>query len=223
MYMFDMDNKEGNRLLHGSVFVTLHGKPRLVRGKLGRALMLNGRNQYVDFGDHHGDCFGNLDNCKHGATVAFWLRPDHLARDAYFLWTGNNGLAMWYRGKRVHVSAKTSTKEWQLSTDKLRPDQWHLAEVTWSEDKGLRLVVGNEVVAEDRDPRQRTVGRQDEDGRVYLGRGNAANGKYGAATFDEMEYWFSDRDYLNAQGYIQRGENYFKFQILLFIFQRHIF
>ena len=30
---------------------------------------------------------------------------------------------------------------------------------------------------------------------------------YGAATYDEMEYWFGPRDYLLAFGYIQRGRN----------------
>ena len=28
---------------------------------------------------------------------------------------------------------------------------------------------------------------------------------YGAATYDEMEYWYGPRDYLLAFGYIQRG------------------
>jgi hypothetical protein len=47
--------------------------------------------------------------------------------------------------------------------------------------------------------------------KFILGQNNNAGngGEYGAATFDEMEFWYASRDYLLAFGYIFRGNNTF--------------
>lgn len=44
--------------------------------------------------------------------------------------------------------------------------------------------------------------------RFYLGRGNVdmTAATYAEATYDELEVWYADRDYLIAHGYIQRGK-----------------
>ena len=44
--------------------------------------------------------------------------------------------------------------------------------------------------------------------KFLLGKDNAgrSGGVYGAAVYDEMEFWAGPRDYLIASGYIQRGD-----------------
>lgn len=208
VYKFPLGNIDGNRIRHPSMVVRTYGNPDVVPGKLGNAIELDGRAQYVDFGDHANTCFGNLDNCIHGATIALWMKPEKFQRDAYYFSTGGNGITMWYKNKRLYVSAMTSTNTWELSTDAVDPKMWNHLEVSWSEQNGLRLFSDNQLVASSDQRKPRSSASGSDSGRVYLGRGNIdmSSAKYGAGQFDEMEYWYSDRDYLSAFGYIHRGE-----------------
>ena len=68
-----------------------------MKGKMGKALKLVGKRDFVDFGDQGELCLGNLDLCQHGVTYSLWLQPDKLGEEMYFLSTGNNGVVLKYR------------------------------------------------------------------------------------------------------------------------------
>ena len=102
---FDMDSVSRGRLDHDTMAVTVLGTPQLVTGKVGSAILLDGRQDALDFGDRSNDCFGNLDLCPHGLLLSLWLRPENLQDKAYYLSSGNNGVSVSYRARKLQVSA----------------------------------------------------------------------------------------------------------------------
>ena len=50
--------------------------------------MSAGTGEYVDLGSHPNECMGNLEKCEHGLTVTFYVKPNRLIDDGYFLSTG---------------------------------------------------------------------------------------------------------------------------------------
>ncbi|KAK6166927.1 hypothetical protein SNE40_023527 [Patella caerulea] len=209
-YHFDFERMEGNRLVHDSILVNLEGNPRLRQGKIGKALELKRNRQVADFGRHNQICFGNLDYCRNGALFSFWIKPSQLKRNTYFASTGNNGITLHYKNRKLIAKAETSSRTWETSTPKLVVDKWQFVETSWHPETGLKLYINNEMVGEDtrhsqRDARNRGVADQDD---FYLGRGNLDmnDNNYANAMYDELDFWYADRDYLAAHGYIQRGK-----------------
>ena len=99
-----MDSVSRGRLDHDSMAVTVLGSPQVVTGKVGSAILMDGQRDALDFGDRGSDCFGNLDLCPHGLLLSLWLRPENLEDNAYFLSSGNNGVSVSYRAKKLQVS-----------------------------------------------------------------------------------------------------------------------
>ncbi|XP_076459006.1 uncharacterized protein LOC143292527 isoform X2 [Babylonia areolata] len=214
-YHFDMDTLRRGRLLHNedpAMVVATQGRPRAVSGKVGNAIELDGRQDALDFGNQSSACFGNLDLCPHGMMVSLWLQPKRLGRagTSYFLSSGHNGLSLSYRDKKLHVTAATTSKTWQISASDLNPNQWQFLEVSFHPDRGLSLYLSGRLVAHTSQTQTRPdpVPVISDMDRFYVGRGNvdmsASQNKFGAGAFDELSMWYADRDFLTAHGYIQR-------------------
>nr|KAG5710229.1 hypothetical protein BaRGS_006748 [Batillaria attramentaria] len=206
---FSMDSISRGRLDHETMVVTLQGNPRVTDGKVGQAVELDGQDDVIDFGDRSNECFGNLDFCPHGVLVALWLRPEQLREKSYFVATGNNGVSLSYRDRKLKVMAATTSKTWEISTSDFAPDRWQFIEVSFHPDTGLRLYEGGRLVAESGKSEQRSdpaPTSYDLD-RFYLGRGNVDMGanRHGAGVYDELDVWYADRDYLTSHGYVQRS------------------
>lgn len=77
--------------------INVAGNANQTDGKVGKALMLRGNNEFADFGDHRTNCFGNLDHCHHGSMYSLWIRPERLRNKMYFLSSGDNGVNLVYR------------------------------------------------------------------------------------------------------------------------------
>ena len=60
---FNMDEISYNRLVNPTVRVELTGQPKLVDGKFGRAVNLDGNGQYMTMDRQSNNCLGNLDLC----------------------------------------------------------------------------------------------------------------------------------------------------------------
>ncbi|CAL1547650.1 unnamed protein product [Lymnaea stagnalis] len=208
-YHINFENVRGSRLLHDKMLINLIGSPVQTGGKVGRALQLDGNNDYVDFNDHTSECIGNLDLCQQGSLYSMWIRPDKLRNNMYLLSTGKNGVTLRYRNGALHASAETSTRKWETTTSSLEENKWFFVEVSFHPDRGLSLYVNNERVAEDTSAAVRTdlATPSPENNRFYLGRGNTdmSDSRYGEATYDEMDMWQADRDFLTAHEYIQRS------------------
>ena len=73
-YTFPMEEITGGQLT-GSVQGVLVGDVKLVSGKQGRALYLNGLDQRVSLGNQRHNCMGDLNKCINGFVVALWMIP----------------------------------------------------------------------------------------------------------------------------------------------------
>ncbi|KAK3601342.1 hypothetical protein CHS0354_011947 [Potamilus streckersoni] len=204
---FELEQRSGTRILHPSMVIETFGNPSLVSGKIGKSLLLDGRNQYADFGEHAQNCFGNLDNCPHGMMTALWFKPKTSEDGMQYLSSGHNGVNVIYRNGKFKVTAETSTRKWIAETTYIKQNEWNYLEISLDPGKGLRVYSDNHLIAED----NVSEGKQNmasDSSRFYLGRGNGVVdgnvSKSGAAIYDEMEYWYGTRDYLLAFGYIQR-------------------
>lgn len=210
-HYFDFDRMSGSRIVHPSIAIDTFGSPNLVSGKIRRALSLNGNSQVADIGEHDDACLGNLDFCHHGAMKAFWLRPGDMVNNMYYMSNGLNGFSVMYSRGRLHVKATTSTREWSLSVPMVMANQWHFLELSWHPERGLQLYSNQELIGETSTGVGRTVPQRDAYNprlnHFYVGRGNVdmRNAEFANATVDEMEYWYSTRDYLLAHDFIQRG------------------
>lgn len=209
-FHFGLDRMVGDRIVDPAILIEAYRNPRLVSGKIGNALKLNGEQQYVDFGEQSSACLGNLDKCPHGVTLSMWMKPADFRNNRYFFSNGHNGITIQNRGNLLKITAQTNTEEWETNTDKILPDQWHFLEVSWTRDEGLELYVDNQLTYRDTSPRSRKTKfpvRADED-KFYLGRSNDAmeTGTYAKGTFDEIDYWYAPRSYLTSNGYLQRGK-----------------
>ena len=117
------------------------------------------------------------------------------------------------KGKKLKMVAKTTANEWVLLSDPLGNDRWQFLELSWKADKGLRLYVDQELVQESAEVIDRTDQMESNPNskNFYVGRGDGleSGSKFGKFSADDLEYWYADREYLLAFGYIQRGEMLF--------------
>jgi len=118
-----------SRIRHSNFSIDLFDRPRLTNGKIGMALNLDGGSQYASIGSQYASCLGNLDFCRHGFLFSAWLRPGQLQDGMDIMSTGSNGIRAWYQNGRLHMSVRTLTRDWTLSTDALKSDQWQFVEV----------------------------------------------------------------------------------------------
>lgn len=202
-----MDAASSGRIPHPNITIETFGRPRIVEGKVGNALYLDGNSQYVSLGDQHRSCLGNLDHCPHGLLLSSWIKPGRLQEGMDLLSSGTNGLRAWFSGGRLHVTARTTTKQWTLQTDKLTTDRWQFVEFGWDPKDGLAVYVDDQLAAQDTDPSPSEYSRGHPDEKFYIGRGDGSrsNSYYANMTIDDVEYWYNNRKYLLAFDYVRRG------------------
>ena len=204
----DMDTIDGSSLTHKDLDISLFGHPKIVPGKVEGGLHFDGSRQYASLGSHDDSCLGNLDLCNNGLLMAAWINPGKFRNGAVYLDTGKNGLSAWYENGKFKVKAETSTKTWEVETDALVRDAWQFVEFSWNAETGLTLYINNNRVAHTSLSKVRTDLGELGGGQFYLGRqaGSMTGKRYPNVTIDDLQYWFGDRNYLNAHGYIQRGK-----------------
>ena len=85
-------------------------------------------------------------------------------------------------------------------------DKWHYVEYAWHPFRGYKVYVDQQLVGEDHNPVDRPqVTYTIENDSAYFGRGDDLRRGTADASLDEIEYWYSNREYLVAFEYLQRG------------------
>lgn len=205
-----MDTIQLNKVAHSNLVLSLIGQPESVAGKIGGALELDGSSQFMSLEGQSENCLGNLDFCRHGVLLSAWIKPGELLNGMDLLSTGANGLKMWYEDGKLKVSARTSTREWNVETEELALDLWQFVEIAWDERFGLAFYIFHKLVAfspKPTLPAEDVFGSSRDREQFYIGRGDGTrrNAMYGILTIDDVEYWYANRQYLLAFDYIQRG------------------
>lgn len=88
-YVISMDSIHDDVMPHGSLNITVHGRPVTVPGKIGNATRLDGETQFIDFGDQSDTCLGSLVHCvHHGLMLSIWVKFRRLEPGMHYLSTG---------------------------------------------------------------------------------------------------------------------------------------
>ncbi|XP_052825988.1 uncharacterized protein LOC106882798 isoform X1 [Octopus bimaculoides] len=214
IYYFPFERMVGQRISHPSIRIQSYGNPHLVTRKIGKAIQLNGRSQYIDVNEHPRMCLGNLDLCPHGFLMSMWLRLNKTLNNMDYFSTALNGLSFKYINGKFKFSLSTSSRKWTAIVDskEIPEGEWRFIEISWHPTTGLVIYNNNRLIALDNSHGVNAVKKTNykyntyED-RFYLGKGKdlVGNTVFGAVTFDDIKYWFGDRNYLLMHGYIKRG------------------
>lgn len=192
-----MDSAQGDRLNHPNFIVLLVNGARLGPGRVGQALILNGRGQYLDLGPHLDSCLGNLDKCPHGFTLSVWLKPNTLSDNVHFI--SAPSYAVFYEDGELKAEFNSAGKSYMVSTPRFRAGEWQRVTLAWHDKKGLTLYVNDELV-DTSGGVERLQNDQPASERVYVGR-NLVDARLTAdVQADEMQVWYDYLDQLRATG-----------------------
>lgn len=109
-----MERAVGDRVFHPDHVMTLHNGARLVPGRVGNGALLQGSGQFLALGDQRASCLGNLEICKNGLTIGFFLNPVELTSDSYLISSGS--YAVFFRnGKVVNNRKNHSDRSYQAT------------------------------------------------------------------------------------------------------------
>ena len=210
-YVIHMDEitNDGRTLVHPSLPITLHGNPVLVPGRVGNAVNLNGGMQYIDLGQNMDTCLGNLEKCKHGITISFWVKFNEFNYNMFLLSTGINGIKMYYLGGFIYLKIDSMGKSWRASLPRPEIGKWHYLELSWHPEFGVSLYLDNLLRDHEEYVNVPETNRNVDD-RFLIGAPNSDDTpgrryNYAAMDVDEMEIWYGRRDELVAFDYIVRG------------------
>ena len=202
--IFSMDTAEGQRLDHPHYIVLLVNGASLVPGRVGQALQLTGQGQYVDLGTHYDSCLGNLDRCPHGFTMSMWLRPRSLAENVYFL--AAPSYSLYYEDGELKAEVRAQGRSWTAATPRFRAGEWQRVTLAWHEQRGLTLLVNDEVVDTAVGGVDVPQADQPVSQHIYLGR-NLTDARVTADVLaDELQVWYDYLDHLRTTGQYQ-GES----------------
>lgn len=210
LYCFNlpMESARNNQIQDSNMQANIHGNPEFRPGKIGNALNLDGRKDYVEAGDHSNGCLGDLSLCHYGITVSMWLKFGELSENAYYLSTGSQGVELYYRNGKLTAEAQEGKKNWRTSWDFPDTAVWYFIEFTWDSPKGLKMYVNLELVDEEKEYSIRDP-QSGNGGTLYLGRANTEmrSERYPNVAIDQVDICFGERDALVETGFIERGTN----------------
>ncbi|XP_052814372.1 uncharacterized protein LOC128241470 isoform X5 [Mya arenaria] len=209
-YGFELINNGLIENRNSLVPIQTRGNVTLVPGQVGRALLLAGDGQSVEF-DHGDGCLGNMDFCRHGAMIAIWINFEKLEDRMVYLSSAINGFEITFTNKKLRATVQTSTRMWEVMTPSIHAFTWYFLELSLDPEAGLKMYLNNRLMEQNLYPIEKrnftTVSQLGFDEFLLAASNTDRTGsKAGAAIFDEMDFWEASRDYLTAFGYIQRGK-----------------
>ncbi|CAH1786999.1 unnamed protein product, partial [Owenia fusiformis] len=155
VYYISFDDTQGNLLQGININATLYNNPQAIDSKVGHGLSLDGNNQWVDLGTHENECFGDLNLCPMGYTLAMWIKfgAKNTEEMYYFSSGGQSGNSY---GTTVFIQygvlwawVSTSTRTWETRFMNPPRHEWTHVLLTWRKDEGLQLFINGEEVMED--------------------------------------------------------------------------
>ncbi len=204
-YEMPMDTFSADQLMNTNVKNAFrHGNPTMVTGKIGGALQMDGRGDYLDGGDFSRTCLGDLDLCTYGLTVSLWVKFTALQQGDHILDTGGSGVRIYYDAGQLVAEAQQERKSWRATWRGAQTGKWYYIELSWKPSDGLRMFV--DLVQVDHAVTYRTIQPRQGAGKLYLGTSNYNRARdYASAVVDEVEMCYGDRARLLQFDFIQRG------------------
>ena len=202
--IFNMDNAQGDLVRNPNLYnVLLVNGARLVPGRIGNALELQGRGQYLDLDSQIERCLGNLDRCRHGFTLSVWLKPHTLTENMPFI--SAPSYSLFYEQGQLQAEFNSKGRQWRVSSPRFRTGAWQRVTLTWHSKRGLTLYVDDELADSDMG-RQRLQSDQPASDHMFVGRHLVDTRLTADMQADELQVWYDYLDQLRATGQYQ-GES----------------
>ena len=119
-----LEDSQGKFVIHPTLKdIALELGASLKPARLGNGADFDGTGQYMTLGEFPNQCIGQLEHCKHGITVKIDVNPRRFlaGRDTYIMSTQSYDI--YYRDGRLVADFRTPTKQWTVSSDKVRQNE----------------------------------------------------------------------------------------------------
>ena len=204
-FIFPMEEIAGGQLL-GSIQGALFGDVKLVPGKRGRALYVNGIDQRVNLGNQRHNCMGDLNKCNKGFVMAMWIQMHNNDDTEYYISSGGQthksiGVAMMMHDKKLRTVFRTATHLWDLTYDgTVYLHYWYHMVLVWNIAFGGKVYMNGVVINQDHNGSSMTSNKWPNAYVDFiLGDDNRDFIYQGEMTLDELRIWdavMDDQDIL---------------------------
>ena len=194
-FIFPMEEVSGGQL-SGTVQGALVGDVKLVPGKRGQVLYVNGIDQWVNLGNQRHNCMGDLSKCNNGFVMALWIQMHNNDDTEYYICNGGHtyrsiGVALTLRDKKIRTLFRTLTHFWVIYYDRgVYLHTWYHVVLAWNIANGGKVYI-NGVLAGHVQDGIRKNSSQNGDAYVdfILGASNLNYEIPGEMTLDELRIW----------------------------------
>lgn len=196
------DDVTGDVIHHPNYRVTLEKGARLVPGKVGNAVSLQGRGDYVDLGEHMDKCLANLEACKQGLTISLLMKPESLKTNQYFL--SSPTYSLYLQNGQLKADFYAAGKQWNVTSRDFLLNDWNHVMLSWNRDNGLEMYLDDRLVDRNTLPVDMMQGDARVAGSVYIGKPSDLSTEETAEMMaDEVQYWYADLETLKARGLLK--------------------
>ena len=194
-YIFPMEEIV-ERELSGSVQGDLIGDVKLVPGKRGHALYVNGVDQWVNIGNQRHNCMGDLIQCNNGFVMAMWIQMHSNNGDKYYISNGGQtyrsmGVGMMMRDKKNLVKFRTATRKWVIVYDTaVYLHTWYHVVLAWDIVSGGKIYINGILVSHDQGGSNANANTEPNAYVDFIiGTQNKGFTNPGEMTLDELRIW----------------------------------
>lgn len=194
-----METASDDVIDHPHYRVTLEQGARLVPGKVGKAVSLQGQGAYVDLGEHMDKCLANLDVCKQGLTISLLLKPESLKTNQYFL--SSPTYSLYLQNGQLRADFYASGQRWNVSSWDFLFNDWNNVVLSWNKESGLEMYLDDQLVDRNTVPTELMQGDARAPGNLYIGKAlDTAIEGTAEMMADEVQYWYADLSKLKSRG-----------------------
>ena len=168
------------------------GTPQVISWELGQGFQYDGIDDETDLGNLRSTCFGNLNNCPNGHSMAFWLSVPTAVGGGYINSAGGHtahshgpsfvkyhgDFCTWY---------KKNDETWWTCGSGVIGEPVHVV-VTWSDAAGIKVYVGGVLTASKATPKI-TSYHPDGHDNFYFGRSNRGSPNFGDFKIAHFMFW----------------------------------
>lgn len=204
-----MELKNTSFITESGFKMIVHGHPKQVDGKVGKAIMFETVNQFlVSDDDQELQCLVNLIHCQHGLMISAWLFWTQLNNASHYYDSGCRGLQMFATNQQITVVATAGFQQWTVSWSSVTVNHWYFVEISWSIEDGLEMHIDHKLIASSQVVK--TVSDRDLDSskRLYIGRSSRPNSQQPLISgfiLDELHICYGSIRILTTFGFLHRG------------------
>ncbi|XP_064599655.1 uncharacterized protein LOC135466195 isoform X2 [Liolophura sinensis] len=131
--------------------LSLHGHPKLVDGRIGKALFLNGQAQFMEIKKENIGCLANVGRCQSGFTLSMDINFITIEEGMYVFSSGgeesnSSGITCRVHNSEFEVTVSTAIKIWTgtFPVTKVQTHRWTKFEYSWSVMEGLYVYLNSD-------------------------------------------------------------------------------